>query len=97
MYDTWTLEAHKARGSNAANLDGLIAMFEDWSMSIALSYLKTLRGKKVLIGTIEFASFCRNHTKCGENQIALCSHHLTPRICCSYSCCFFQTLKKCMA
>ena len=44
--------------------------FEDWFMSVALLYLKTLWGKKVLIGAICLHLSAEIIQKCEENQIA---------------------------
>ena len=65
MYDTWTLgDPPGARYNRSKSGWFDLRCFENWFMSVALPYLKTLRGKKgVNRGQFEFASFCRNYTK----------------------------------
>ena len=101
MCDTRTLgdpQGAKYNRSKSGWFD--LRCFEEWFMSVALPYLKPLRGKKVLVGNnLSSHLSAEIIQKCEENQIAFCflpSHSALKRLDSSKQCHCLQ-LAECIA
>ena len=72
-YDTWTLGGPQGVRYNRGKSGWLdLRCFEDWFLSVALPSLKTLQGKKVLIGdNLSSHLSAEIIQKCEENQIVV--------------------------